>query len=100
MTQAHLEQRLQDLRGNLKLMQELYIDSETPYALLAELFGHMINRVNEIGEVKKQLAQGLKLERIDNIFHEPIQFDIKEIEGTYPNTTNAWHKKLNPTYKT
>jgi len=31
----------------------------------------------------------LKLERIDNIFHEPIQFDIKEIEGTYPNTTNA-----------
>jgi len=89
MTQAHLEQRLQDLRGNLKLMQELYIDSETPYALLAELFGHMINRVNEIGEVKKQLAPGLKLERIDNIFHEPIQFDIKEIEGTYPNTPNA-----------
>ena len=90
MTQAHLEQRLKDLQGNLQLMKSLYIDSETPYALRADLYGQMINRVNEINEVKKQIEGfQLTLVRVDNIFHEPIQFDIKEIEGTYPNTPNV-----------
>ena len=90
MTKAHLEQKLKDLQGNLQLMKSLYIDPETPYALRADLYGQMINRVNEINEAKKQIEGfQLTLVRVANIFNEPIQFDIKEIEGTYPNTTNA-----------
>jgi hypothetical protein len=82
MTKAHLEQRLKDLQGNLQLMKSLYIDSETPYALRADLYGQMINRVNEINEVKKQIEDfQLTLVRIDNIFHEPIQFDVREEGG-------------------
>jgi len=84
---THLEEKLKALRGNLQLMESLYVDPETPHSLMADLFGHMVKRVEEIKVTQKLIDKAdIKIIPVNNIFHEAIQFDI---EGRYPNSTNA-----------
>ena len=96
---AHLEQKLKHATDVLVMMQDLVheLDLIHDIKLIMMLQNKIALQSLFIGSIKKQIATELKLERVDNIFHEPIQFDIKEIEGTYPNTPNAWKQKSTST---
>lgn len=69
MTKAHLEQRLKDLQDNLKLMQSLRDDLMSESDLLKLLNDRIEDRSLQI-----LICQ-------NNILHEPIQFDVKELEA-------------------
>jgi len=79
---THLEQKLKALRDNFLLMQDLLSDPITDDSLKSELRRRIIIRLNEIEDCKRSM----RLIPVNNIFHEAIQFDI---EGRYPNSTNA-----------
>ncbi len=55
MTKAHLEQRLKDLRGNMKLMEEIYNDNHTSDKLKSQIALETIYRNSDISEVEEQL---------------------------------------------
>jgi hypothetical protein len=82
MTKAHLEQRLKDLQGNLKLMIELRDDIVSETNLIGLLNARIRNRESQIAFLQDRINTfDLTLVRVDNIFHEPIQFDVREEGG-------------------
>ena len=88
---THLEKKLKHAIDVLVMMQDLVneLDLVHDINLIMQLQNRIALQSLFIGSIKKQIDTDLMLVRIDDIFHEPIQFDVKEVEGTYPNTANA-----------
>ena len=88
---THLEEKLKHATDVLVMMQDLVheLDLIHDINLIIMLQNKIALQALFVGSIKQQIATELKLVRVDNIFYEPIQFDVKNIEGTYPNTANV-----------
>lgn len=80
---AHLQEKLKHATDVLVMMQDLIheLDLIHDIKLILLLQNKIALQALFIGSIKKQIATELKLVRVDAIFHEPIQFDVTELEA-------------------
>lgn len=80
---AHLQEKLKHATDVLVMMQDLIheLDLIHDIKLILLLQNKIALQALFIGSIKKQIATELKLVRVDTIFHEPIQFDVTELEA-------------------